>query len=505
MYKPQKFMTLKKISITVVALMLGYGLYFVYSHGFVAIQDYTKGKDVASLEYSSGLSKSPSFTNGSPLFLSNSTYAVSSKASDGNVTTSEVQVPSFLQTASTPKRIAAKHIDTVSRYSLQQPIQEASGRVSSTDITSVRQSDDKALSSDFFNERRIDIMDSYESSVAFNASIICGTQLINDQTELSCYDNKTISKIVFPAIQNKRAVSLISNTGSFVVYDSNKNDIFINNPTSKKQERVSLADGVDVSLNEGRPVLSANSALLAVVTGRDYRGSGDGEGENPIKEKAQSQDLILIDPKSNKELFQKNYSKTFITSISLSPNAKYIAVTTTNQTAFYRTDTGFDKPEYILPYRPSTDIVWQDDNRLVLTTETDGMLYGSITDKTFSTVVSYDTIRPTSVGFIDGNALYFTGFSAAIMGAKQPSLYRALLDTDNTVVSRASIEKFPHQGDGFYVDVIEKNIIIQLTRYREGNEYTISEETRKKALDYTASTLGENNGYKVEYSYIDFD
>jgi hypothetical protein len=470
--------------------------YFIYSHGFLVAENYTKGNKVDYVRLSSNLSQTPGSSTDTSTFIPSGEYSVSSTRPEGSFIET-LTVPTFLRNVSTSKGGSYPLTETVTRNSLPYLFMSPSGIISTDLNDKMRTPSRSAISNDNYTESSIKDFPLYTESVQINASTVCGI-LGTDPVQPSCFNVASGDMTYFKPILSKKSRLEIGDQ-RFAVFDTDSNTSYLYDIQSKNEKSIKISSKANISKNNGKPLVSTSESSIAIVEGKDISSTND----NDEKIKGSNQALTILDAKSKQQITRKVFDSALIIGVSLSVDGNSIAVTTPTQTAFYDVK-DLSKPGFIIPY-VARSFYWLDGNNVIAATDSDGVFDVKIKDRSANSIIPYHTVRPTQLSFVSGGALYFSGYVASIKGKGDPSGFRVPLNTPGSSSSMNALKRFPYQGDGFYIDVIDRTVFIQTTRYIDGVSSEIDTRSQEQALKYVRSHIKNIGDYKVSYVYVDFD
>lgn len=494
----------KKIRITAY-ILLGVTIcsiaFYFGQKGFLIISPDSNSKKTSIIHYSDELTATPVSVTGSSNLVQYGVYGVSSLGKNGIYSIQEAKVPSLLRNVRVNKSPDPRMVKTLGRNSLRNIVLSQKGIVSYSG-TDTRKIEPLNITNDGLVNNVIQLP-SYTDSTQVNPSTVCGIEDVTGGVQPSCYNAETNTRVYFAKIESKRVDITVSKDMSFFsVIDIARKQVFQYRPDGLTTT-VELPKDIDFSQSSNGAIFSTSDQYIAIATGKDSRDSSDDRrsiDSDTIKDIPQT--ISILDIKTGTQVARYSYKDIFATSISLSPNGSFLAVTTANQTAFYATKNPKDNA-FISPYI-TREVLWLSDTKVAITTQDEGIMIVEPLKRLGASLTPPSLIQPTAVSAYDPvrKVLYFTGFTSTIQGSSNPNAYVADLTKSATRLSAKSLSSFPYQGSGFYVDVLGGIATIQLTRYIEGDTSQIDTDVKNQAETYVRTHLG-TAGYELRYSYID--
>lgn len=473
-------------------------VWYLLTHGRLNIPSASKESVATYVRLEDGVAKTPEGTEQSGNIVPTGTYSVSIKDKDGNRIITNADVARLLMETTVDVKPTPRHITTIARNSLSDLIYTSRG-LSSYEGASFRQLDPSNITNDSLKDFELPTYPDFIEKQQVNRSILVGFENASNGVQPLRYDAISGKVDFYPLLSDvdPKKVYLNQTGNTFALFDKGSGNIVAYDISSSHTTSISL-DNIDkVSENEGRPVFSVTSKRLAILIGPDFVASNDNdmeliEGDHTVK---------IFDTSSKKIVKSLPLSSASVRDISLSSNGTYIAITTSTQTGIYNVKKGkliFSVPHSVEDFR------WLNDDKFIFTSTSEGIFSGSMKDQSAQTLVSYKDVRPTSISFLEGEELYFTGFNGTIPNADYPDAYKVSLSAAANKADFTSLRDFPHSGRGFYTDQLNGVVIVQLTRYtdEEGNSLGLDAEAKARAVSYVRSKLPDYPVGEIKYVYV---
>lgn len=497
MFKYTVSYNLRRIIVVVLVFIALLLVWYALTHGRLVAPSASQTTPVYFSKFSDKLRNTPTVSDNVSNIITSGTYSVSVSATDGNRIVTSANVGRVLSETRVDQKPQSNFITTLGRNSLSNIAMNKQGVVSYEDGT-FRKIDASNITNENFNEFPAPSFPDFVDMQQLNSHTVVGFEYTGRGVQPVRYDTVTGQTTFYPLIPELRPEEAIvgDDTNTFVIFDKKHFTLHNHDVTSQNVTTISLTSIDDIAENDGRPVFSLANNSLAVVTGPDFVSSNDAAEEL----EGGDYTVRVFDVSSKKTTRELKFGDMPVLSTTLSPGGKSIAISTVMQTGIFNIETG--DIQFIIPHAIE-QFQWVDDNRYIFMSREEGIFSGSLTNEEAKTLFSYDDIRPTTIGFITEDELYFTGYSQAIPNAEYPDAYKVSLTKPATDATINGIRNFPHQGEGFYVDYLGGTVTVQLTRYISGGAPEVDETARKRAILYVRSALKNYPGEKIRYTYVD--
>lgn len=478
---------------TVVSLFVGILiLIFVALHGFLNVNGLKGGASFTHSSFNSELSATSGKSTSSFNMLSSGDYSVQIPMKNGGTYTKHVSVPYFFMSNSIDTKDKEPRLEVIGRGVMARLAQtpqgltgwNESGQRQLVNQLSVDNSETEVSGSTFFPN--------LVSNFQINSRYIGGVSKSDDTYLPLFYDMTADDTVSYDAITSKELYSKAESTG-FSLYNKSEGSISLYRLNKTKPTSVKLKE--TLSKYNDTPLFSTGTEKSVVVTGGDVSVINEDED---IKASDVNLKLSVISNKTGDSIKSKGFSKAQIQDVLLSPDGKYVFIKTNRSMAIY--DTASLNLAFVAPYVVN-QFLWVNSDAFTFSSTDEGMFIGSVSKQEAYTVAPYSLIRPTQISYVDGDSIYFTAYSSSNEGSKKPDAYKASIKDSQTAITRVSLKAFPYQGDGFYADLINGKVIVQLTKYVYSSGEIVSDEDKQKASEYILDNLGEVN-IPTEYTYV---
>jgi len=467
-------------------------LVFVALHGFLNVNGLRSGTSFTYSSFNGELSATSGKSTSSFNMLSSGDYSVQLPMKSGGTYTKHVSVPYFFMTNTIDNQNKEPRLEVVGRGVMARLAQTPQGLTGWNELgqrqsinqLSIDNSETEVSGSTFFP--------SLVGNFQINSRYIGGVSKSDDTYLPLFYDMAADDTVSYDAVTSKELNSKAESTG-FSLYNKSEGLVSLYSLNKTKPTSVKLKD--PLSRYNDTPLFSIGAEKSVIVTGGDVSVINEDED---IKAGDVDLKLSVVSSKTGDVIKSKGFSKAQIQDVVLSPDGKYVFIKTNRSMAIY--DTTSLNLLFVAPYVVN-QFLWVNSDVFTFTSTDEGMFIGSVSKQEAYTVAPYSLIRPTQISYVDGGSIYFTAYSSSNEGSKRPDAYRASVKDSQTATTRDSLKAFPHQGDGFYIDLVNGRIIVQLTKYIYSSGETVSDEDKQKASEYILDTLGDTN-IPVEYTFV---
>lgn len=496
---PQQRKPIRPYIVRGVILLAVVGVFgYIATHGRLDISK-TSSETVVVSRYSESLSNTPEYKTGSSHILSSGEYSIATSLVDDGLFVQQVDIPHFLQSFSAQNNSRSSKTSVLARNS-NENIAIINGKVVSYDSTgNIRTPVPNNITNQAYSKSFDRSFPDFEYFKQISSSTVAGFVSSSTGQQPAIYDLSTSSVTFFPLIKSSgRYVSLSPDYGVFSALDTKKRELHTYNTKSGTESIFKLGGELSISSIGSRALFSSVGKHVAVVGGRSF------EDTNDARKSIDGGDQVVyvFDTATNTRVFKKSFGSTVITGIVLSKSSDKIAIQTLSQTAVYSVSSG--DLLYTLPF-PTSQLLWIDGSRFIAQTPENSIFIADGAAKTAKTLVPYSSVRPSKISFIDNGLVYFTGFSESIPGVAGSDIYSSEFDSEATQRSTNALTKFPYQGEGFYVDVLNNTPIVQLTRYRGLGKTIVDNTAKQAASSHVRENLGADAVGDIVYTYIIFD
>lgn len=465
---------------------------FVALHGFLNI----KGFNNKSFTYSSLtddlVTSSTNKASGSFNLLASGKHTVQLTKDDTGIETHYVNIPYFFGTSTIKRNNSSSKIQVVGRGVQAQLAMTPTGLIGWNSAGLIQQINQSSIDNSDSPSSTNVFFPNFDATYQVNSHYIGGVVKADDQYIPMYYDTITGDNFSYDAIQANNLSSKQESTG-FSVYSNKKIQLYT--PNNSKPKIVTTNE--TISNYNNNPLYSLTSKTSVIVTGGNLSSINENED---VKTPEANLKLSVIDNTLGKTVRTKQFGSTQVQDILLSPDGKLIFIKTNQSMAIYTT--GSFEIVYMAPFTIS-QFMWIDSDKFTFATTDKGLFIGTASKKEASTIVSYSLVRPTQLSFIDNDWIYFTGYPGDDEGSQNSDAYRASTKDTQTGFDNKVLEKFPYQGDGYYVDYINNRFIVQLTKYISSSGENVSEEDKQKANDYIFNTVGSSvPSTDIIYTYV---
>lgn len=499
MFRNSPIFNLRRLVIMFIILIVALLGWYLLTHGRLTISSASKNSIAVFTRLEDGVSRNPKSTDQAQNIVQSGTYSVSVKDRDGNRLIKNVKVGRVLMETSLNNKPTPYRISTIARNSLSDLVYTSRG-LSSHEGGSFRQLDPTNITNDDlkdFNQAAYpNFIDTYQTG----RSEIVGFIRTEDGIQPLRYNTINEQSVFYPLLSgvDPDDIHLEGNSAVFSLFNTRSGVVTIYGTARDDVTTVSLNNPDEISENNGQPVFSATSGVLATSIGPDFAATNDNKQELSNGDHT----VRIFNIETKKAVRSFSFPSATILQISISPDNTYIAIRTNNQVGVYSLKTGsllFSVPHSIEDFR------WVDDEHYIFNSTEEGIFFGSVKDRMAQTLVSYDDVRPTSISYIQDGWLYFTGFNGTIPNADYPDAYRVDLSESATKNNLAGLRDFPHSGSGFYIDQLNGIVVVQLTRYTSGGEVSFDTDAKRRAESYVRSKLPDYSTADIRYVYVDLD
>lgn len=485
------------IRVVVALLLLGVG-YYVYSHGRIDASQ-SKPQEITLVKQSSGLDTIPEFKSGSSHLLSSGTYSIAAPIRDGGLVVQQLTVPHFLQSVSVQNTGYSSYTKTVARNA-NENIAVVNGSVQSFDIGgNFRKPITNNISNDSYTRSVDQSFPDFEYFRQLSKDMVAGFVVSSNGQQPAVYNLSKKSVTYFPLIESRgRYVSISPDYGTFSALDSRQRELHMYDIRTGSEQLFKLGGELEISSIGSRALFSSRGDNVAIVGGRSFEDTNDAnrsiDGGDQV--------VYVFDSSSGIELFSKSFGSTVVTGVVLSPSGNMITIQGLDQTGVYDVDSG--DLLFSLPFA-SNSIYWFEDTQFIAQTPENGLFQVNSSGKSAKTITPYTSVRPSKVSFIEDGSIYFTGFAQSIRGVANANIYTSDLSKDSSNQNSNTLTKFPYQGEGCYVDVLDDTPVVQLTRYKSPGSVIIDQRAKQDAISYVRENLGDDVAKRIIYTYIDFN
>lgn len=467
-------------------------LVFVAFHGFLTVNGLKSGASFTHSNFNGELSATSNKSTSSFNMLSSGDYSVQLPMKDGGTYTKHVSVPYFFMASTVNIQNKEPRLEVVGRGVMARLAQtpqgligwNESGQRQPINQLSVDNSETEVSGSTFFPV--------LVKNFQINSRYVGGVSKTDDTYLPMFYDMYTDDTVSYDSVTSKELYSKAESAG-FSLYDKAGSLISFYGPKSAKPASVKVKEFL--SRYNDTPLFSIGAEKSVIVTGGDVSVVNEDED---IKAGDVNLKLSVISNKTGEPVKSKGFGKAQIQDVILSPDEKYVFIKTNRSMAVYNTSS-LDLL-FVAPYVVN-QFLWVNSDMFTFTSTDEGIFTGSVSKQEAYTVAPYSLIRPTQISYIDGDSIYFTAYSSSNEGSKKPDAYKASVKNSQTAATRDSLKAFPYQGDGYYVDLINGKVVVQLTKYIYSSGEVFSDEDKQKASEYILDTLGDTN-IPVEYVFV---
>ncbi len=497
MYPILQSINLRKIVTIFLSILAVFGIWYIVTHGRLVLPGITNETVAMYSQLSQGANKPTATTASESNFIASGLYSVSVSDKDGNRSISTIDVPRFLFSASAKPATKPTKVSTIARNSLPNIIETQAG-LSSYEGTAFRLLDPSNITNDNLKDFELSSLPNFVESKQIDKQTLVGYEVSEAGIQPVRHSVPNDTDIYYPLISDAKPEDIgIQVTGqTFSIFNKKDSVVYIYDQASTNTITLSVKNAGKVSRNEGIPVFSATNKFIAVSIGPDYVASNDTADDL----EGGGHDIAIFDITTKKKIHTIKVSSAPVLSAALSPNGKYIAVSTDTQTAIY--DIASGKYTFSIPHSVE-QFQWYSDDKFVFITRTEGVFSGSAATRSAQSVIPYSQVRPTSMSYVENNELYFTGYSEAISNAEFPDAYKAQLAESADNNSIAGVRHFPEQGRGYYVDYLNGTVTVQLTRYDSGEGGVVDESVKSDAIAYITKHLPGYDTNNIRYVYVD--
>lgn len=489
---------LRKIIIGVLVVILFIVAWFFSTHGFIVVESLKNGEIISYSQTEEKLITNLFSSDKNRTFVSAGDYMVQVPSQDGGIYIKKISVPGFLSSITVSKPASLPKTDVIGRQTLVNLATKGGGVVSYSSDSHVLQVDSTNITGSLEKQYIDQQLSLFEQQVQISSSVIAGVIKVETGYQPVAYNLTTGDISYFPFIESTdKSVTISASQTAFTSFNKKVSTVTVYNPDKPDNTRtIVLESSQHVTNQNGTPIYSYENNVIATLTGDDFINRGDGES------KTSNHSLLLLNISTKKQLKSIDLGDTPITNISLSQDTKHLYIQSQQSAIILNTSTG--EQELALPFAIN-QFKWIDSNQFVFLAGQQGVFVGDISSKSAQTLIPYSIARPTSLSFVDKGSVYFTAYTAKTNGVDNPDAYRTVVSKPATDLSQKVLKTFPHQGDGYYVDYINGEITIQLTRYNSSvsSSYTDT-AAEKRALEYVNGIFG-NTKPPISYVYVDFD
>lgn len=516
MYNLLTIFTRRRIIIALVSTIVLFTAWFIVFHGFIQLRNHDRQTLTQAYKFGSSLDYTIKESSNLPFLLASGNYTIQAPMKSGGIYLKDAPVPNFLgiSTIEVPDyeakvnpigRRVASNIATSSRGLVSW---EQNGEVYAIKPTDSSSNIDTQEPLDF------DTFTNFSESpylVTLSDSTVAGLQKSGNGRMPSIYSFASDKTVNFPSIEaGVSELSIQLEPGGFSVYNKKNNNVAFYKPGSPNVVTKKVNQGDNIATNEGKPAYSFNAPKerLVVATGPNFdtvdthdHGDEEEEEEHPLRSSEKNVTLMTFNTASDMRLAKIDLADAQVGGILSSPNGKYVAVSTESALSVYETD---NLARVIaLPYSGTDNMLWSDDNKLVAATAAGGVLKISPETKSAVSLIPYSVIRPTKLSFIKGSSLYLTGYSTMNDDNSNPDAWVIDINSNTDKRQREQLRSFPHQGEGFYVDILNGVKTAMLSRYINADGVTVDTAAKESAIQYFRDKTGSSSGVRFIYSDID--
>lgn len=508
MYRLQRFFTRRNIIITLGIVLVLFSAWFVIFHGFIKLEGSLSNKQTSYYQFDGSLRKSNSGKISQSGMLVSGDYVFEALMKNGGLYSSSATVPHLLGTKTIDIPDHESLITAIGRRTARSVATSKSGLVSWSTRGSAYKLDSRNISSDIDTQAPLRLnnlrsMATYRNLSQLSASKIVGLKPLGDNSYAPVvYDFNTDRLFSYPSLEGG-SIFLQREARGFSTYNKSKSIVSYYQDGSSDIKQKNINEGDRIMLYDGKPVYSfmgGSVSRLVTATGPAIFSGGD-LPEN-FKDNGETSTVISVfDTKKDTRITQLAIDKAPLIKLSLSLDGKYVAAVTTESTTIYNVS---NLSKIItLPYTTGDDIFWLDSGDLIFNADENGILQISPSKQRAHSLVPYSLIRPAKLSFIDGDNLYLTGFSSINDFNTNPDAYRLSLSKNTTPIQRKIFRSFPHQGDGYYVDYLDNQVTVQLSRYITSRGTMVSQSAKEEAFDYVDSVFEGKK--QINFVYITTD
>ncbi len=495
MFRQANSVNLRRIVLVALVAMAALFVWYLLTHGRLITPSAGESTPVSYSRLQDSLNRAPGITASESTITPTGVYSVSTGDTDGNRYIRNITVGRLLQPTAAQGTVKPNRLSTLGRNALSQITQSARG-LSTYEGSVFRLIEPSNITNENFKEFELAALPEFVDHIQLDHQTLVGFEETNGGVQPIRYNTVSQSVTIYPIISevSQNNVTLLEAGERFALFNQSDSMLSIYGPASEVVD-VSIGAADNITRNNGVPVISLSSNRLAVITGPDFVSSNDTADDL----EGGDWTVSVIDI-SSKKILNKLTFKAPVTKVSLSPSGSRLAVTTDSQTGFF--DANSSEHLFAIPHAID-DLRWANDERFIFSTALEGIFSGSLAKKTAATLVSYQDVRPTALGFIQDGQLFFTGYSESIANAEYPDSYAVSLTDKATKADLNAVRAFPHQGRGFYTDFLSGTATVQLTRYISDGSVSIDESARKAAIDYITRKVADYPREKIRFTYVD--
>lgn len=429
------------------------------------------------------------------------TYTVEVRLENGATYFKEVIVPAWLgSTTIEPKvienRITRVSVDTFPNLALSDNLiasYETNGAIKRTPINIIP-------------EVASEIDTTSEAALLKNKITLSPTKIAGVLTDIEDYyvpviydfSNEQTRRFAADEInQSAASIQLSAANSGFTLYDQDEKAIHFydseDNVRNLRTYTVSI-DKFTIALNRDRPIYSAAADKIVLLEGNDFTIDEDHGPDDKDTKDIQSK-LIVLNTKGDVTRKINIPSDQSVYDIKLSPDAKYVSVSSTYALFIYSLDSG--EKLFTIPIE-HTDVLWSEDDELLFSVPSQGLYKASLTNKEAVNILPGRTLRISDISFIQQRQLYFSAFTIKDTTTSTPDAYTLNLDIvadDNSISS-----KLPIIEEEYTIDYIANKLVVTTLRYTDSTGWSdapAETEAREKA----AELVQDFPQYSAEYRY----
>lgn len=490
MYRITRHISRRTALLSSAVLVFLFTLWFIGTHGLLTVTNQHKETPIVYGTFNDNLEFSAASTNRSTQLVPANNYTIQTQMKNGAPYLKNASVSGFLATLAvdTPDREA--YVETIVRSTYTNLALKNNTLISWNEngtINDISKSDEVSFSR----------FPAFSQVIQLNNHILGGIITADDSSRLVLYNTTTGESNILASLKTSSVPSLRPESGGFSVFNQDKGSFHFYNLKASTANTVANFNA-PISLYNEQPLYSYNGSKLAVITGGSFSDSND---DNNTYLSSADLALNILTASNKKQSTSINLHRSQVRNIMLSPKGGYIAVITNQSFAIYSTVSA--ERVISIPYVVN-QFLWNGDNEFVFSTTDKGVFSGSIKNREVWGLLPYQLLRPTRLSFIDNNSLYLTGYSSLNEATKAPDAYRLSLQKTSNDTERKIFRAFPHSGDGYQADYIDKKVIIKLSRYIYSSGTFDDPKAKAEALKYV-NDIFKGNKPAIDYQYTTTD